>query len=418
MTPRRTALLLLLAATGLSAGVAAAADSDGKDLIYRKNSSLPLPAYIESETATDISYRTLKGDNVALNHLKPIEVVRIVYSGMEAGSWKRGEEEKAAGNYETAAERYNQVSAGMREWEKVYGSYAEGECWELAGKYADAAKAFAVVVNGFGGNPTGTPPVAASRLWLDAKYHLGMDYAQAKNPEAVKVADELEALDKRSSVPAAASRAYAIRCAIAGEEGNLSKFTEFMRKNTFRVFDELEVWFHFKMYCAEELRGALKKPKDAVAIYREMESQITPAQPERLAQVSLGLGLCLKEGGDKDNALLQLLKLDVLPYGSPDQKCVARFHAAQLIWEQAQTMKTLPDLAKPANAPKAAFIKEQERAARVIAAAAADGPAKNPATAQAIAMVKEFGPDPDAPKEVPKAPGAAATGPAPTEPPK
>jgi hypothetical protein len=409
MTPRRTALLLLFVATGFSVGAAVAADSDGKDLIYRKSSSLALPAYVESETATDIAYRTLKGDNVALNHLKPNEVVRIVYAGMEAGSWKRGEEEKAAGNYETAAERFNQVSAGMREWEKSYGSYAEGECWELAGKFADAAKAFAVVVNGFSGNPTGTPPVAAHRLWLDAKYHMGMDYALSKNPDAVKVADELEALDKKSSVPAAASRAYAIRCAIAGGEGNVAKFTEFMRKNTFRVFDEQEVWFHFRMYCAEALRGPLKKPKDAVAIFREMELQITPAQPERLAQVSLGLGLCLKEGGDKDNALLQLLKLDVLPYGSPDQKCVARFNAAQLIWEQAQTMKTLPDLAK--DPKKAAFVKEQERVARVIAAAAADGPAKNPVTAQAIAMVKEFGPDPDAPKEVPKAPGA-------TEPPK
>jgi hypothetical protein len=296
---------------------------------------------------------------------------------------------------------------------KVYGSFAEGECWELAHKYADSAKAFEVVVKGFAGDTTKKPPVLAHRLWLDAKYHLGMAYALGKNPAADQVADELEKFGIDEHLGAAESRARAIRAAKFAALGEVTKFTEFMKKATLRSFDEPDVWFHFKLFCAESLRQAFKKDKEAASIYREILSGLGD-DPARQAQISLGLGLTLIES-DKEGALVELLKLDVLPYGSPDQKCEARYNAGRLLWEKAQVIKANSDAMKDER--KAAFVKETERAARLVVTAAADGPSTNPTVDLAKALVASFGPDPDAlkVKVLPPAP-APATTPAPAPP--
>ena len=110
---------------------------------------------------------------------------------------------------------------------------------------------------------------------------------------------------------------------------------------------------------------------------------------------------------DKDSALVELLKLDVLPYGSPDQKCEARYNAGRLLWEKAQVIKANSDAMKDER--KAAFVKETERAARFMVTAAADGPTTNPNIELATALLKSFGPDPDAvkPKTAPAAAPAA-----------
>jgi hypothetical protein len=312
---------------------------------------------------------------------------------MDSGPWAKGNDERAAGNYEAAAEFFNQLATtGTREWEKVYGSLAEGECWELAKKYADAAKAFAVVVDGFAGDATKKPPIPPHRLWLDAKYRLGMAQAQAKNAAADKIAQELEELGKKEGLSAAEARANAIRAARFAAEGNQGKFNEFMKKATLRSFDEPDVWFHFKLFSAEALRGPLKNGKAAVPIYREILNGLGD-DPARQAQISLGLGLTLMEN-DKESALIELLKLDVLPYGSPDQKCEARYNAGRLLWESAQAIKGNAEAMKDER--KAAFVKETERAARLVLTAAADGPPKNPNVELAKALLTSFGPDPDA----------------------
>ena len=57
---------------------------------------------------------------------------------------------------------------------------------------------------------------------------------------------------------------------------------------------------------------------------------------------------------------------------------------------------------------KANYVKDTERTARMIVTAATEGPAKNPNVALAKSLLASFGPDPDAPKVAPKAPGAAA----------
>lgn len=416
MTVRLTrsiaAALLLVGALSLSTLGTTAHAEDERDQLFRKNGT-KMAVYVETETTASIGYRTLKAGpgGQPANQLKLNEFDRVVYVGMDGGAWKKGVTEREAGNFETAAEYFNQhATTGQREWEKVYGSMAEGECWELAHKYPDAAKAFAVIVTGFAGNPTSTPPVLPNRQWLDAKYRYGMALAQAKDPLAAKLADEMEAQGKKESNSSFESRANAIRAAIAGLDGNAGKFTEFMKKATLRSFEEKEVWFHFKLFCAETLRTSLKKPKDAASIYREILTGLG-ADPARSAQISLGLGLTLVET-DKSAALIELLKLDLMPYGSPDQKCEARYNAGRLQWDEAQTIKANSDAMK--DQKKADFVKELERSARLLVSAAADGPPKNPTVDLAKALLTSFGPDPDAPKDAPKTAAPTADAPAPT----
>ncbi len=392
----RFPLAVLMLIAGFAVGNAALQAGEDRDQIMRKNGTR-IAGYIETENTAGIWYRTLKpSSDVPAGKAQAVklnELATITYVGMDGGAWAKGQDERDAGNYEAAAEFFNQLAtSGTREWEKVYGSIAEGECWELARKYGEAAKAFAVVVDGYGGDAG--KKILAHRLWLDAKYHLGMAYAQAKNPSADKIAAELEELGKKEGLSAAEARANAIRSAKFAAEGNLAKFTEFMKKATLRSFDEPEVWFHFKLFCAESLRQAFKKGKESAGIYREILNGLAD-DPARQAQISLGLGLTLMEN-DKDAALIELLKLDVLPYGSPDQKCEARYNAGRLLWEAAQAIKSNSEAMKDER--KAAFVKETERAARLVVTAAADGPPRNPNVELAKALLTSFGVDPDAPK--------------------
>jgi hypothetical protein len=392
--------------------------ADDKDIIFRKNGTR-ISGYVESENTQGVLYRTIKSNSGApatkANQLKINELDKIIYNGMDSGPYGKAVSERDAGNYEVAAEFFNQaVLAGTREWEKVYGSIAEGESWELAKKYKEAAKAFQLVVDGFAGDPTTKPPVPSHRVWLDIKYRYGMALAQAKDSAAVKVADELEAFGRKEGLNAAEARANAIRAALAVGENNANKFSEFMKKATVRALDEPEVWFHFKLYCAEALRVTFKKNKDAVSVYREILVGLRD-DPARQAQISLGLGITLMEN-DKQGALAELLKLDVLPFGSPDQKCEARYFAGRLLWDEAQAIKNNAEAMKDER--KALFVKETERAARLVTTAAADGPVNNPNVELAKSLLKSFGPDPDAVKEEAKpktAPPAPTPEPAPVK---
>ncbi len=401
---------LLAAGALLCGGAAWGGEADDKDVIIKKNGAA-MRVYVESENAVDVLYRSIHlppgvGGGQA-NRFKVSDLDHVIYNGMESGHWSKGIEDRETGNYDSAAEHFAQlVETGTREWEKVYGAINEGECYELGGHFAEAAKAYGLVVTGYAGNAEAKPaPVPPNRFWLDAKYHYGMCLAQAKSPDAAKVADELESLGKKDNVLGAETRANAVRAAIAGTDGNLGAFTGFMKKVLFRSQEEREVWFHFKLYCAESLRLGFKNGKEAAKIYREILTGLGN-DPSRQAQVSLGLGLCLMDN-DRQGALIELLKLDALPFGSADQKCEARFNAGRLLWDEAQALKAGTDFAKDQR--RVDFAKDTERAARLIVAAATEGPAKNPNVALAKSLLSSFGPDPDAPKEAPKgAPGAAA----------
>lgn len=397
------ACTLLAASTLLLGAAASAGEADDKDVIVRKNGAA-LRVYVESENAVEVLYRSIRlppgVPGGQPSRFKVSELDHVVYNGMDAGHWSKGVEDRETGNYDSAAEHFAQlVETGTREWEKVYGAINEGECLELGAHFSEAAKAYGLVVTGYAGNPDVKPPVPPNRFWLDAKYHYGMCLAQGKSPDAAKVADELESLGKKDNVLGAETRANAVRAAIAGSDGNLAAFTGFMKKVLFRSQEEREVWFHFKLYCAESLRLGFKNGKEAAKIYREILTGLGN-DPSRQAQVSLGLGLCLMDN-DRQGALIELLKLDALPFGSADQKCEARFNAGRLLWDEAQTLKAGADFAKDER--RVAFVKDVERSARLIVAAATEGPVKNPNVALAKSLLSSFGPDPDAPKEVPKA---------------
>jgi tetratricopeptide (TPR) repeat protein len=408
MIPRLTPFALLVAGTLLLGAAASAGEADDKDRIVRKNGAA-MPVYVESENAVEVLYRSIRlppgVPGGQPNKFKVSELDHIVYNGMDAGHWSKGVEDRETGNYDSAAEHFAQlVETGTREWEKVYGAINEGECLELGGHFSEAAKAYGLVVTGYAGNPEAKPPVPPNRFWLDSKYHYGMCLAEAKSPDAAKVADELEALGKKDNVLGAETRANAVRAAIANADGNLAAFTGYMKKVLFRSQDEREVWFHFKLFCAESLRLGFKNGKEAAKIYREILTGLGN-DPSRQAQVSLGLGLCLMDN-DRQGALIELLKLDALPFGSADQKCEARFNAGRLLWDEAQALKGVADFAKDER--RVTFAKDTERAARLIVAAATEGPAKNPNVALAKSLLSSFGPDPDAPKDVPKAAVSAA----------
>jgi hypothetical protein len=376
-----------------------------------KKNGAAMRVYVESENAVEVLYRSIHlppgVPGGQPNKLKVSELDHIVYYGMDSGHWSKGVEDRETGNYDSAAEHFAQlVETGTREWEKVYGAISEGECLELGGHFSEAAKAYGLVVTGYAGNPDAKPPVPPNRFWLDSLYHDGMCLAQAKSPDAAKVADELEAMGKKDNVLGAETRANAVRAAMAGADGNLAAFTGFMKKVLLRSQDEREVWFHFKLFCAETLRLGFKNGKEAAKIYREILTGLGN-DPSRQAQVSLGLGLCLMDN-DRQGALIELLKLDALPFGSADQKCEARFNAGRLLWDEAQTLKAGADFAKDER--RVAFAKDTERTARLIVAAATEGPAKNPNVALAKSLLSSFGPDPDAPKEVPKTPAPGTAG--------
>jgi hypothetical protein len=96
---------------------------------------------------------------------------------------------------------------------------------------------------------------------------------------------------------------------------------------------------------------------------------------------------------DRQGALLELLALDALPYGSPAQKCEARYQAGKIMWDEAGTMKANAELMK--DAAKAEFQKNLEKNARVLLAAAANAPVKSSSKDLAKAQIDRIGPDPE-----------------------
>jgi hypothetical protein len=402
MTARFATCVFAVFASVVLASAAIAVDD--KDIIIYKNGQ-KRSAYIETENMSGVYYRTTRsastsGAAVVKPNLEKLNVLEtIVYYGMDSGPYAKGVSEREAGNFEAAAQFFNQAAlVGSREWEKVYGFMNEGQCWELARKYEEAAKAYALVVEGFAGDPNAKPPIPPHRKWLDAKYYLGMALAQAKDANATEIANQLETQGRKEGLNPIEARAYAIRTAISAGEGNANQFNEFMKKTSLRPLEEPDVWFHFKLYCAEANRMMFRKGKEAASIYNEILANLRN-EPARQAQVSLGLGLTLIDN-DKPSALIELLKLDVLPYGSPDQKCEARYNAGRLLWDEAQQIKNNAQAMKDER--KAQFVIDTERAARLVVSAAADGPANNPNAELAKVLLMSFGEDPDARKEEPK----------------
>jgi hypothetical protein len=356
-------------------GVLAAAEPADKDRIIQKNAPVIEAAEVVSETTEAVTYKITPNAQPATKRSSAI--LRVEYAGMEGGNYHAGIEALERGAYEEAADRFRLASQGEREWEKVYGSLAEGGAFEQAKRYADAAAAFKTVIDGF----------PKHRLALDASYRAGMNLALAKDQaNATKLADSLSEQAKGLIGPPAESRANAIRAALALAGGNLAKVEEFARKVRLQPVDELDTWFHFNIWLAETFRKA-NKAKEAA---RTIDSIIPylDGEPARKAQ-ELGIkGLALIDS-DPQGALVELIKLDVLPFGSEELRCEARYQAGRLLLAEAKTLAANPETAKDER--KAAFVIEQRKAARLLLQASSDSLTTSPAKDQAKTLLGTLG---------------------------
>ena len=350
--------------------VTAAAENPDRDRIIQKAGPAIEATEVVSETAESVSFKL--SANAQLSTKRSNTITRVDYAGMRSGSYAAGMTAMSRGAYDEAADRFHQVAQGEREWEKVYGAMAEGNALEQSKHYADAAKAFQTVATGF----------TKHRLALDAIYRMGMNQAWAKDVAATKTADDLTALSKTPVGQTAESRANAIRAAQAFANGVTLKFEEYGKKTVFRPSDDAEAWFHFNLWLADAYRQN-GKGKDAAKVIDSMLPTLD-GDPARKAQAIGIKGLALVES-DPQAALVELLKLDVLPFGSEELRCDARFNAGKLLLSEAKTLAANPDTAKDER--KSAFVKELQNSARIVLKAAADSSTDQPSKAQATTLL-------------------------------
>ena len=374
----RPLLALFLAFVAVAAAPAAAGEV--KDLVVLKANDQKKTCFIETETADGkIMYRNSATDKDAkayrLGELRSWE-----YAEMRDGYWPKAVEARDAGNYGAAADLFNAVaSTGAKEWQKIYGAYHEGACWELLGQWDKAAEAFS----------RAGAVRAGHRLSLDAKYRQGFALARLKkDAEATAIAAELEKLAKDSRNAAADLRSHAIRAALAFNAGTADVLKKEGNLANFNQRDDKDAFLQFGIFYADALRQ-LKLPRDAkIQFQRLLDADLDPA--EKIA-IALGFAKVQMED-DKSSALATLLRIDALPYGSSDQKCEVRYLAGKLLAEEVKAARATP----PTDEAAQVFAKDQERTARLLLGAAAGSSSTVQARDLAKAELVGLGPDPEA----------------------
>ncbi len=368
-----TSVRMVVAAFAIFSSQVTAADLPERDRILQRSGPVIEASEVISETAESVTYKVTA--NAQPGSKRSSGVLRVEYAGMKAGNYHAGVEALGRGAYDEAADRFHQAASGEHEWERVYGSFAEGDAQEMGKHYAEAAKAF----------QAGLTAAPKHRLVLDETYRLGMNQAWAKDPAATKTADDLSSLAKGTIGQPAESRANAIRAAIALGAGNQGKFDEYAKKAVLRPTDEPDAWFHFNLWLAEAYRTN-GKAKDAARIIDSMLPTLD-SDPARKAQ-ALGIkGMALIET-DPQAAMVELMKLDVLPFGSEEQRCESRLQSGKLMLAEAKALAANPDTAKDER--KQAFVKELERGGRFLLQAASDSLTTLPAKDQAKTLLQSL----------------------------
>lgn len=365
-------LLLALAAAAIQAGEA------GLDLVILKEKG-PRQCWITAENADEMRWK-MTPDAATENKTPRREIKSVEYAFQRGSSaFTQGLEARERGKFEESAELFGQLAGGEREAEIVVGSLQAGTSWELAGKAAEAAAAFAKVVEKAPNHPYA----------FDARYRLGMAYAldTANAAKAEEIAKKLDEDAKGAKGGQQASvRAAAIRAALALKKGDPAEVRRQVSRASFNPESERDSWLHFNLFMADAMRAA-KQGKEAVQIYERMLPALAD-DPAAAARIRLGIGLG-RIDNDRLGAITELLTLDAMPYGSPDQKCEARFHAGRLLWAEVQAM---PKEAA-ADERKAAFAKDSLFTARMLLTAAANTASNHPCKAQAAELLKTLPPD-------------------------
>ena len=398
MNPTFSIARVLLAVLTLGcAGVAVGAD-DPRD--HFTIGDQPYAGYVVQELSDTIIYKGTPDGQSTSKHYRILK--SIEYAGMrQDGLWRKGQEARTRGEYEDAAALFDQLAGGQHAWEQIYGAIAEGDCLELAKKYAAAADCFQKVV-GLAPFDKDDATVPRPRQWMDACYRLGMALAEAnKIPEATKVADGLSTygqLNGALNSLGAEERANAIRSAMSAAQNDSKDLDNYSSKVSFDAGEEPAVWFHYNIYLAGAWNAA-QNPGNALNILNHMIDEPELAKhPADQSKVYLLRGLD-NMTTDPTAALIDLLRIDILPYSSEDERCMARAAAGSLLLDQA---------AKIGDAPKddrqVAYRKELLRTARLVLAAAADASTHIPEKDKAKALLDGMGADEDAPAAPPAAP--------------
>ena len=367
---------------------------EGRDRVVLRGNSFP--AIVEHETRDGIEYKVTPSQT-NLQTRRWSEVIEIVYAGMDGGNYLAGMQAMSAGRYEEAAVRFSTLASGAtREWEGAYGYYRLGEAWEQAGEFQEAA-------NSFGSLATAYPN---HRFWLDALYRQGINLARTSSPDAQTVIDAL--LNFRATNPAAGRgpefRAKAIEAVITAQKGDVSGARRLANSVALSPRDG-DTWFHWGFFWAGFLYEQ-GEYKTAAQQYQRMLSQVGD-NPVQRAQLSLGLGVSLANGGgDKAEALMELLKLDTLPYGSAAQRCEAQYWAGRLLVEEGQA--TMDD----ESARISDFAKVQIERGKVLLNAAANSISDHPTKSLAEGLLASLEP---VEEEAPAEEGAEVVSEAPAE---
>lgn len=387
----RPLLALLIAFAAVAAAPVAAGEV--KDLVVLKANDQKKTCFIDTETADGkLMYRNSASDKDAKSY-RLGELRSWEYAEMRDGYWPKAVEARDAGNYGAAADLFNAVaSTGSKEWQKIYGAYQEGACWELLGQWDKAAEAFS----------RAGAVRADHRLSLDAKYRQGFALARLKkDAEATALAAELEKLAKDTRNAGADLRSHAIRAALAFNAGTADVLKKEGNLANFNQRDDKDAFLQFGIFYADALRQ-LKQPRDAkIQFQRLLDADLDPA--EKIA-IALGFAKVQMED-DKPSALATLLRIDALPYGSSDQKCEVRYLAGKLLAEEVKAARATP----PTEEAAQQFAKDQERTARLLLGAAAGSSSTLQARDLAKAELAGLGPDPDAPPAAPGSQAAPAT---------
>ena len=368
-------------ALALTAGFLLAEDGDA--ILRLDGSRFAVDVTVITEGVEKVMY---KRGNTPPRPVNTREISRVVYEGTTGDTaWARAVEARTAGNFAEAATQFQAIAENpaAREWELFYGSFQAGENWELTKDWAKAAAAY----------KPGVVKVPGHRYALDLRYRYG--FALALSASAAGAEQVASDLAKAGADPAVmnssmySTRAAAIRAAIAGAAGDASKVRDLAQKaGAMSAKDSRETYAHFNFWLADWLRQN-NKPRDAIAILDRIAVEYA-GDPGKLSEVQLLRGLCLVET-DPSAALVELVKIDLMPFGSEDGKCEARWHAGRLLAKEAD------DLAKNADSDpkKLATVTALQRAARMILSAAVDSTSSSPARVQAHELLQTI------PAEVP-----------------
>lgn len=372
--PRILCLLLL--------GCVTVAAADQRDtIILRANNQRQL-AIIDSERTGLLITRATANSQPREQRLS--DIASWTYREMADGYWPQAIQARDQGRLAIAADMFNALATtGEREWMKVYGAYHEGVCWELLGEWEKAADAF--------GRAAAVEP--AHRLAIDAQYRQGFAFARLKNDaEATRIAGELDAIAKKDRNKSAEARARAIKATLAFNGGQAE---DLKREGRAAVFprEDIDVAVQFGTFFAEALRqlGQLREARgeyERLLAFRELDAASR-------VPLQLGFAKTLLDEGDTASALVELLRIDALPYGTVDQKCEVRYLAGKLLAAEVLAAKA----EKPAAVSDA--VRAQERTARLLLNAAANSSSTLTARSAASTELEALGPDPDAPAAKP-----------------